>query len=74
MSGPMAKVPINDPKHWRERAREARTVADAMADEHSRKRMLRTAADYEELARRAEKRVKTGQGLTPGINSPGTGA
>jgi hypothetical protein len=45
-----------------------------MADEHSRKRMLRTAADYEELARRAEKRVKTGQGLTPGINSPGTGA
>jgi hypothetical protein len=45
-----------------------------MADERSRKRMLRTAADYEELARRAEKRVKTGQGLTPGINSPGTGA
>ena len=66
MSGPMAKVRINDPKHWRERAREARTVADGMADEHSRKRMLRTAADYEELARRAEKRVKTGQGLTAG--------
>jgi len=37
-----------------------------MADEHSRKRMLRTVADYEELARRAEKRVKVWQGLTAG--------
>jgi hypothetical protein len=72
MSGPMAKVRINDPKHWRERALDARTVADAMADEHSRKKLLRTAADYEELARRAEKRVKTGQGLS--INSTGTDA
>jgi molecular chaperone GrpE (heat shock protein) len=55
----MAKVPINDPKHWRERAEEARTVAQGIADEHSRKKLLRTAADYEELARRAEKRMKT---------------
>lgn len=56
-----AKVPINDPKHWRERAREARAVADGLADEHSRKKMLRMVADYEELARRAEKRMKTGR-------------
>ena len=59
MSDPMAKVPINDPKHWRERAQKARTVADGMADGDSRKKLLRTAADYEELARRAEKRAKT---------------
>ena len=59
MPGPGAKVPINDPKHWRERAEEARTVADGMTDEHSRKKMLRIAADYEELARRAEKRMNT---------------
>jgi uncharacterized protein YmfQ (DUF2313 family) len=51
----MAKVPINDPKHWRERAEEARTVADEMTDPDSKRKMLR---DYEELARRAEKRLR----------------
>jgi S1-C subfamily serine protease len=25
----MAKIPINDPKHWRERAEEARTIVTA---------------------------------------------
>ena len=54
----MAKVPINDPKHWRARAEEARTVADDMTDEKSKQMMLRIAADYEELARRAEQRLK----------------
>jgi hypothetical protein len=29
-AAPMAKVPINDPKHWRERAEGARTLADQM--------------------------------------------
>ena len=52
------KIPINDPKPWRERAEEARAVADAMTDEKSRKMMLRIAGDYEELARRAELRLK----------------
>ena len=54
----MAKVPINDPKHWRERAEEARTVADEMNDPDSKRKMLRIAGDYEELARRAEKRLR----------------
>jgi predicted Rossmann-fold nucleotide-binding protein len=53
----MAKVPINDPKHWRDRAEEARTVADEMTDPDSKRKMLRIADDYEELARRAEKRL-----------------
>jgi hypothetical protein len=29
----MFKVPINDPKHWRERAEGARTLADQMEEE-----------------------------------------
>ena len=52
----MAKIPINDPKHWRERAEEARTVADELTDPDSKRRMLRIADDYEELARPAERR------------------
>jgi hypothetical protein len=33
----MTKVPINDPKHWRERAEEARTLADQMQDPDARR-------------------------------------
>jgi hypothetical protein len=54
---PMASVPINDPKHWRDRAEEARTVADEMSDPDAKRKMLRIAEDYEELARRAERRL-----------------
>lgn len=54
----MAKVPINDPKHWRERAEGARTLADQMEDLDARRKMLRIADDYEELARRVEQRLK----------------
>ena len=53
----MAKVPINDPKHWRDRAEEARTVADELTDPDAKRRMLRIADDYEELAKRAERRL-----------------
>jgi len=56
--GAVAKVPINDPKLWRERAEEARTKAEEITDPDSKRRMLRLARDYEELARRAERRLK----------------
>ena len=62
---PVAKVPINDPKHWRERAEEARTVADEMNDPDSKRKMLRIADDYEELARRAEKRLRDRKNFSP---------
>ena len=53
----MAKVPINDPKHWRDRAEQARILADELTDPDAKRRMLRIADDYEELAKRAERRL-----------------
>ena len=49
---------INDPKHWRVRAEEARRLAAEMQDEVSKQMMLGVAADYDGLAERAELRTK----------------
>jgi len=49
---------INDPGHWRQRAEEARTIADRMNEPQSKEAMLRIAKDYERLAERAEERAK----------------
>jgi hypothetical protein len=57
----MAKVPINDPKHWRKRAEEAWRVADQTNDPDSKRKMLRIAQDCEELVRRVELRLKQQQ-------------
>ena len=48
---------LNDPKHWRERAEEARTRADQMSDPRCKIAMLGVADDYELLADRAAERV-----------------
>ena len=48
---------LNDPKHWRDRAEEARTRADQLDDPQSKSAMLRIAHDYELLAERAEARA-----------------
>jgi hypothetical protein len=49
-----------DPKHWRDRAEEARIHAGRMADDDAKLTMLRIAEEYERLAERAEARLKTG--------------
>jgi hypothetical protein len=48
---------INDPEHWRSRAREARAIAEQMTDADSRSAMLRIADDYDQLAERAAARA-----------------
>ena len=48
---------INDPEHWRQRAEEARHIAEQMKDMPSKDAMLRIAKDYERLAKRAEERA-----------------
>ncbi len=56
---------FNDPKHWRERAEEARAHAQQMTDPEAKRMMLAIAEDYEKLARRAQERLvweqKSGQ-------------
>ena len=49
---------INDPKHWRERAKEARAIADEMNEREAKQTMLGIARDYVRLAERAEARAK----------------
>ena len=48
---------INEPEHWRARAKEARILANEMNDSESKDAMLRIAEDYEHLAQRAEDRA-----------------
>ena len=48
---------FNDPEHWRQRAEEARRMAD-LSDVPSKEAMLRIAEEYENLAERAEQRAK----------------
>jgi hypothetical protein len=54
----VATIPINDPKHWRERAEEARTVADEITDPDSKRKMLRIADEHRYLFRKARETRK----------------
>jgi hypothetical protein len=46
---------VNDGKHWRERAQEARALAAQFADSVARENMLAVAAAYDRMADRIEK-------------------
>jgi hypothetical protein len=48
----------DDPKHWRRRVEEARTLAHKITDKKGKERMLRLAKQYEKLAERAEQRSR----------------
>jgi len=51
---------INDPKYWRERAEEARSIAQLLNDLEAKRHMLAIAARYDRLADHMKSRkVKT---------------
>jgi hypothetical protein len=52
----MRQRPINDPAYWRERAEEARRIAEQLADPVSREMMLDIARSYGNLAKITEER------------------
>ena len=58
----MTKKPINDPKHWRDRAVAMRALAESISDYETSAIMLRLADDYDKLAdRAAERQAKTAE-------------
>jgi hypothetical protein len=74
---------LDDPKHWLERAEEARSIADQLSDPESRRMMLRIAKDYERSQftphvgragrRRAETRRRPGPFETNGAWTAASG-
>jgi hypothetical protein len=50
---------INSPSHWRDRAEEARRIAEDMSDAEAKRMMLGIADDYDRLAQHAETRLLT---------------
>lgn len=47
---------FGSPKHWHERAEEARAMAEAMSDPEAKRIMLGIAESYDRVAKRAEAR------------------
>lgn len=48
---------IHDPKHWRNRAAELRSLAMIIEDEQTQAMMYRVADDYDKLADRTAERA-----------------
>jgi len=48
---------FNDPRHWRQRAEEARALAEDMKGAEAQRMMLKNAEDYDKLAVMAAARL-----------------
>ena len=62
---------INDPQHWLDRAKEARALAEAIADLEAKRMMLGIADDYERLAQ--SRRASSSSDTTKVDRSSGDG-
>ncbi len=51
-----------DPNHWRDRAEEMRRLAKDMKNHGAKQKMLRIAAEYDELAAQGPKHAQRGHG------------
>ena len=51
--------PLDDPEHWRNRAEEARSIAEQLTDPEAKRMMHRIAEDYLRLAEHAARRPKS---------------
>ena len=49
---------LDDPDHCRLRAQEMRDLASRIGKESARAELLKMAEDYEQMARRAEERIR----------------
>jgi hypothetical protein len=55
----MRTILIDDPEHWRKRAKDTRELADQVDDPTARQTLLEIAQSYDELAELAERRKAT---------------
>jgi hypothetical protein len=55
----MKRLPIDDPAYWRECAREARRIAEQLADAVAKQTMLEIARSYDNLAEIAESQTRS---------------
>jgi hypothetical protein len=53
----MTASPINDPAYWRQRAEEARRIADQLDDPLAKRTLLEIARSYERLSALTEARL-----------------
>jgi hypothetical protein len=62
---------LNDPEYWRDRAKEARAMAEDMADPASKQKMLEVAASYEHLdqTRRRPREGKNSETFVRGLTA-----
>lgn len=60
---------MDNAKRWRDQARELRVLANAYKDKPSAEVLRRPASDFDQMATRAEDRIKQGiDPPTPGVN------
>ena len=55
---------LHNPERWRERAEEARRIAERLVDAEAKRTMQGIAASYDRLVERARKRLDESPGKT----------